>query len=103
MKNNSFRKTFYLGLVFLLILSGILIVVGVNIYKAVSTTNKKPIIEDVVIIYEKPEDSLVSNTPNFEKPIIKDTIKPIEKVKIPTVSPVVMVKKDTTNKSDSVR
>ena len=103
MRNNSFRKTFYLGLVFLLILSGLLIVVGVNVYKAVSTTNKKPIVEDVVIIQENPEDSLVSNISNFEKPMVKDTIKPVEKVNIPTISPVVTIKKDSTNNSDTVR
>jgi len=103
MRNNSFRKTFYLGLFFLLILSGIVVIIGVNAYRAFSPNDKKPIIGNVVVIYEKPEDSLVDNNINFEEPIVKDTFNSIEKVKMSVISPVVTKKKDTTNKLDTIR
>jgi hypothetical protein len=102
MRNNSFRKTFYLGLFFLLILCGTVTIVGVNVYKAVSSNIKKTTNENL-IIHENLEDSVVSTPFSSGKPItdtakiIKDTIKPIVKPK-----PVITVKKDTIVKSDTI-
>jgi hypothetical protein len=45
----------------------------------------------------------VNNNINFEEPIVKDTFKSIEKVKMTAISPVVTKKKDTTNRLDTIR
>jgi len=83
MKNNTFKHTFYLGLLIILIITGFLTALSFNIYKTL--TNKFLI---------KKEDSSVVKTPFInEKEIIHDTVF-VEK---PIIKPIVFttLKKET--------
>ena len=62
MKNNSFKQTFYLGLVILISVTSFLFLIGYNVFIALSPKFKKDKVETYV------------NEPQFEKEIVHDTI-----------------------------
>ena len=101
MRNNSFRQTFYLGLLVLLILSGLITIIGINIYKSYSTKIKNSNVEDTFVNLEDVSKN-IHDTVYIEKPNHKDTSKVIhiDRVK-PTTSNVVK-KLDTTKSLDTI-
>jgi hypothetical protein len=101
MRNNSFRQTFYLGLLVLLILSGLITIIGVNVYKSYSTKIKNSNVEDTFVNLEDVSKN-IHDTVYIEKPNHKDTSKVIhiDRVK-PTTSNVVK-KLDTTKSLDTI-
>ena len=102
MRNNSFRRTFYLGLLVLLILSGLLTIIGVNVYKTYSSKMKNSNIEDTFV---NVGDDLnkVHDTIYLEKPIFKDTSKIIRVDKVKPTSSNVTKKLDTTKSLDTIK
>ena len=96
MKNNSFKYTFYFGLLIMLTVSGLITLVSINIYKTIYNNNpikkgkteiieipvtaEKEIIHDTLFI-EHPKPNIVS-TPKKEN----KSVKLIESKKIDTSS-----------------
>lgn len=71
MKNNSFKQTFYLGLVILISVTSFLFLIGYNVFIVLAPKFKKDKVETYV------------NEPQFEKEIVHDTIyvdRPIVKI-----------------------
>jgi ABC-type lipoprotein release transport system permease subunit len=101
MRNNSFRQTFYLGLLILISLSGLLTIIGINVYNSFSTKLKKTNVEDTFVNFEDVSKN-IHDTVYIEKPNHKDTSKVIhiDRVK-PTTSNVVK-KLDTTKSLDTL-
>jgi hypothetical protein len=100
MKNNTFKHTFYLGLLIIVIITGLLTALSFNIYKTL--TNK--------ILIKKQDSSVVKIPFTYEKEVIHDTIfveKPIIKPIVFTTpkkeTKLIQSKKiDTTSFNDSV-
>jgi len=64
MKNNSFKYTFYFGLIVILVICGLITSVSINIYNSINNR-----------IQTKKQDSVVVEVPIIpEKEIIHDTI-----------------------------
>ena len=96
-KNNSFKMTFYLGLMVLLIIVSISTLIIVNVFNTLSpklTKDKTEIYIDDV----KPEKQIIYDTVYIDKPRVKvsDTPKNVTAVK-PKSSPVISNEKDTNN------
>lgn len=101
MKNNSFKYTFYFGLLIMLTVSGLITLVSINIYKTIYNNN--PIKKGKIEIIEIPVTA--------EKEIIHDTLfiehpKPITvstpKKEIKSVKLIESKKIDTSSFNDSV-
>jgi hypothetical protein len=96
-KNNSFKMTFYLGLMVLLIIVSISTLIIINVFNALSPK----LIKDKTEIYiddVKPEKQIIYDTVYIDKPRVKvsDTPKNVTVVK-PKSSPVISNEKDTNN------
>jgi hypothetical protein len=96
-KNNSFKMTFYLGLMVLLIIVSISTLIIVNVFNALSPkfTKDKP---EIYIDNVTPEKQIIYDTVYIDKPRVKvsDTPKNVTAVK-PKSSPVISNEKDTNN------
>ena len=101
MRNNSFRQTFYLGLLILILLSGLLTIIGINVYNSFSTKLKKTNTEDTAVNLES-ESIGIHDTVYLEKPIRKDTSKVIHVDKIKPIISNVTKKLDTTKSLDTI-
>jgi hypothetical protein len=101
-KNHSFKTTFYLGLIILLLIGSVVSLIVVNVYRALEPkfTKDKPeiYIEDV-----KPEKQIIYDTVYIDKPRTKisDTPKNVTIVK-PKTLPVTPIEKDTNNVSKPI-
>jgi hypothetical protein len=98
MKNNSFKYTFYFGLLIILIVCALITSVSINIYKTIYNNN--PIKKEKIEVIETPI--------TFEKEIIHDTLfierpKPINVLIPKKETKLIQPKKiDTTSFNDSV-
>jgi ABC-type lipoprotein release transport system permease subunit len=101
MRNNSFRQTFYLGLLILILLSGLLTIIGINVYNSFSTKLKNTTVEDTMVNVGY-ESINVHDTVYLEKPIRKDTSKVIHVDKIKPIISNVTKKLDTTKSLDTI-
>jgi hypothetical protein len=102
-KNNSFKTTFYLGLIVLTVITSILMLIGYNIFRAVTPKFKKDKLE-IYIEDVKPEKEIVHDTIYVDKPRVKvdDSPKNVTVVKLKS-APVVLEKIDTTIILDTVK
>jgi hypothetical protein len=101
-KNNSFKMTFYLGLMVLLIIVSISTLIIVNVFNTLSpklTKDKTEIYIDDV----KPEKQIIYDTVYIDKPRVKvsDTPKNVTTV-TPKSLPVTQSEKDTDNVTKSI-
>lgn len=103
MKNNSFKQTFYLGLVLVISITSILMLLGYNLFIAVTPKFKKDKVETYV---DEPqtEKEIVHDTVYLDRPRVKinDTPKNVTIVKSRT-TPVISEKTDTTILVDTVK
>jgi membrane glycosyltransferase len=93
--NNSFKTTFYLGLIVLTLTVSILTIVFINLYRYVSPKFKKDKIE--IIAQEiKPEKQIIHDTVYIDRPVVKNNeiTKNVSVIK-PKISPKVLTEKDT--------
>jgi len=93
MKNKSFKYTFYLGLTIILIITAVITMISLNIYKTITSK-----------FAEKRKDTTIIETPLFNNEIVHDTIyleKPTKKV-IDTTKPKKDIKTSITQKIDSI-
>jgi hypothetical protein len=106
--NNSFNKTFYLGLIVLTLTISVITLVFINLYRYVSPKFKNDKIE--IITHEiKPEKQIIHDTVYIDRPVIKNNESPknISVIK-PKISPKVLTEKDTVisatkNTTDSIK
>ena len=101
MRNNSFRQTFYLGLLILILLSGLLTIIGINVYKSYSSKMKNSNIEDTFVNVDDVSKN-IHDTVYLEKPIRKDTSKVIYVDKVKPIPSNVTKKLDTTKTLDTI-
>jgi ABC-type lipoprotein release transport system permease subunit len=101
MKNNSFRQTFYLGLLILIILSGLLTIISVNVYNSFSRKLKKTNVEDTTVSVEEVSIK-IHDTIYLDKPVFKDTSKVIPVIKVKPSTPNISKKLDTTKSLDTI-
>lgn len=105
MKNNSFKYTFYFGLLIILVLSGLIVSVSINIYNSIN--NKiltKPKKEETTVIElpsNSPEKEIIHDTVYLEKPTIK-VIDTQKQKKVTYQSPQI-IKVDTSLSGDSIK
>ena len=101
-KNNSFKTTFYLGLIVLTVITSTLMLIGYNIFKSVAPKFKKDKLE-IYIDDVKPEKEIIYDTVYVDKPRVKinDTPKNVTVVKTKP-SPVTSTEKDTNNLTQPV-
>ena len=106
--NNSFKATFYLGLIVLTLTVSITALVIINLYQYVSPKFKKDKIE--ISAYElKPEKQIIHDTVYIDRPIIKNNESPKNVTVIkPKTLPKVLTEKDTVisitkNTTDSIK
>ena len=87
-KNNSFKKTFYLGVIIILFIISISTLFVINIYKSLSHNFKKDKIE-IYIEDVKSEKEIVHDTVYLDKPIVKvnDTPKNVTVVTPNSIDP----------------
>jgi len=93
--NNSFKTTFYLGLIVLTLTVSILTIVFINLYRYVSPKFKKDKIE--IIVQEiKPEKQIIHDTVYIDRPVVKNNeiTKNVSVIK-PKILPKVLTEKDT--------
>lgn len=106
-KNHSFRATFYMGLFVILVVFGVLSLIVLNVFWAVSPKLRHEKSVETIQNYEMELDSDTDKKPDtvkiyIEKPVSKpvDTPKNNTSVKPKVVAPVIE-KQDTTSVSDS--
>ena len=96
-KNNSFKMTFYLGLIVLLIIASISTLIIVNVFNVLSLklSKNKP---EIYINDVKPEKQIIYDTIYVDKFSVKvsDTLKNVTVV-TPKSLPVISTEKDTNN------
>ena len=96
-KNNSFKMTFYLGLIVLLIIVSISTLIIVNVFNVLSLklNKNKP---EIYINDVKPEKQIIYDTIYVDKSSVKvsDTLKNVTVV-TPKSLPVIPNEKDTNN------
>jgi hypothetical protein len=96
-KNNSFKMTFYLGLIVLLIIASISTLIIVNVFNVLSLklSKNKP---EIYINDVKPEKQIIYDTIYVDKSSVKvsDTLKNVTVV-TPKSLPVIPNEKDTNN------
>jgi hypothetical protein len=101
-KSNSFKMTFYLGLIVLLIIASISTLIIVNVFNVLSLklTKDKP---EIYINDVKPEKQIIHDTVYVDKSGVKvsDTLKNVTVV-TPKSSPVISTEKDTNNVTKSI-
>ena len=102
LKNNSFKYTFYWGLFIIFILGSVLLLIGINVYNAVTPKFKKDKLE-IYIDDVEPEKQIIYDTVYVDKPIVKinNTPKNVTIVN-PKTLPVTQSKKDTNNVTKSI-
>jgi len=102
-KNNSFKTTFYLGLAVLTVITSTLILIGYNIFKAVTPNFKKDKLEIYMDTFQ-PEKEVIHDTVYVDKPHVKsnDTPKSFISVK-PKSIPEVSKKQDTSVIIDTIK
>jgi hypothetical protein len=101
MRNNSFRQTFYLGLLILLVLSGFLTLIGINVYNSFSKKHSNTNVEDTMFSVGY-EPNKVYDTIYLEKPTLKDTSKVIRVDKVKPTPSNIVKKLDTTKSLDTI-
>jgi ABC-type lipoprotein release transport system permease subunit len=101
MKNNSFRQTFYLGLLILIILSGLLTIISVNVYNSFSRKLKNTNIEDTIVSVEEVSIK-IHDTIYLDKPVFKDTSKVIHVDRVKPTPSNVVKKLDTIKSLDTI-
>jgi hypothetical protein len=81
-KNNSFKTTFYLGLIVLTVITSILMLIGYNIFRAVTPKFKKDKLEIYMDTFQ-PEKEVIHDTVYIDKPHVKsnDTPKNVTNIK----------------------
>lgn len=99
-KNNSFKKTFYLGAIIILFIISISTLFVINIYKSLSHKSKKDKIE-TYIEDVKSEKEIVHDTVYLDKSSVKvnDTLKNVTVITPNSIDP---EKTDTTTTSDTI-
>jgi len=103
-KNNSFKTTFYLGLIILLIIGSVVSLIVVNVFNVLAPKFTKD--KDKVEIYIDDvthEKEIIHDTVYIDKPIVKvnSTPKNVTTV-IPKSLPVTQGEKDTDNVTKSI-
>jgi hypothetical protein len=101
MRNNSFRQTFYLGLLILILLSGLLTIIGINVYSSFSSKIKNSNVEDTFMNVEDVTKN-IHDTIYIEKPNHKDTSKVIHMDRVKPTPSNVVTKLDTTKNLDTI-
>jgi ABC-type lipoprotein release transport system permease subunit len=102
MRNNSFRQTFYLGLLILILLSGLLTIISVNVYNSFSKKLKNTNVEDTTEVNIEDMSMRIHDTVYLEKPINKDTSKVIQVDRVKPTPSNVVKKLDTTKSLDTI-
>lgn len=100
MKKNTFKYTFYFGLLIILGLTVLLTAVSFNIYKSIS--NKVTIKKEEERVVEVPlllDKEIIHDTIYFEKPIVKQVDTPKQKKGI---NPIIQTTVDTPFINDSI-
>jgi len=102
-KNNSFKTTFYLGLIILLVVASTTALIIFNLFNVLSPKFKKDKIE-IYIDDVKPEKEIVHDTIYLDKPCVKinNIPKNVTVIK-PKLVPVVSKKVDTTVVLDTIK
>ena len=101
MKNNSFKYTFYFGLLIMLTVSGLITLVSINIYKTIYNNNPiKKEKTEVIEIPITPEKEIIHDTLFIERP--KPINVSIPKKEIKSVKLIESKKIDTSSFNDSV-
>jgi membrane glycosyltransferase len=93
--NNSFNKTFYLGLIVLTLTISVITLVFINLYRYVSPKFKNDKIE--IITHEiKPEKQIIHDTVYIDRPVVKNNeiTKNVSVIK-PKILPKILTEKDT--------
>jgi hypothetical protein len=102
-KNNSFKTTFYLGLIFLFVFTSITTLILFNLFNILSPKFKKDKPE-IYIDDVKPEKEIVHDTIYIDRPIVKTNNIPKNVTVIKSKSvPVVLEKPDTTIHLDTIK
>ena len=102
-KNNSFKTTFYLGLIVLTVITSTLMLIGYNIFKSVAPKFKKDKLEIYMDTFQ-PEKEIIHDTVYIDKPHVKsnDTPKSFISVK-PKSIPEVSKKQDSSVTIDTIK
>jgi hypothetical protein len=102
-KNSSFKTTFYLGLAVLTVITSTLMLIGYNIFKAVTPNFKKDKLEIYMDTFQ-PEKEVIHDTVYIDKPHVKsnDTPKSFISVK-PKSIPEVSKKQDSSVTIDTIK
>jgi hypothetical protein len=102
MKNNSFKQTFYLGLVILISVTSFLILIGYNVFIALEPKFKKDKVETYVNESQF-EKEIVHDTIYVDRPVVKinDTPKNVTVIK-PKKTLIVPEKRDTIINVDTI-
>ena len=81
-KNNSFKTTFYLGLIVLTVITSILMLIGYNIFRAVTPKFKKDKLEIYMDTFQ-PEKEVIHDKVYIDKPNVEsnDTPKNVTNIK----------------------
>lgn len=100
MKNKSFKYTFYSGLIIILLVSVLITLFSINIYRSISGrySERKKIETEIV---ERPLDSeieIVHDTVFLEKSVTKPVDTPKQKKEVKVVE-----KPDTSSLSDTIK
>ena len=101
MKNNSFRNTFYLGLIIVLVLSGLITLISINIYRSFNGINSSKIKKDSSVVELPLEKEIVHDTIYLEKTPVASSIKPIDTPK--QKKEIKVLEKTDTTRKDSVK
>ncbi len=75
LKNNSFKYTFYLGLLIIFILGSLLLLIGINVYNAVTPKIKKDNTEIYIEKIELKKDT-IHDTIYVDRPVVKSNNTP---------------------------
>ena len=102
-KNNSFKKTFYLGLIILFVVASTTALIIFNLFNVLSPKFKKDKLE-IYIDDVKPEKEIVHDTIYLDKPFVKINNIPKNFTVIkPKLVPVVSKKADTIVVLDTIK
>jgi hypothetical protein len=101
-KNNSFKTTFYLGLIILLIIGSVVSLIVVNVFNFLAPKFTKDKVE-IYIDDVTPEKEIIHDTVYIDKPTVKinNTPKNVTTV-TPKSLPVTQGEKDTDNVTKSI-
>lgn len=80
LKNNSFRHTFYLGLLIIFLIGSLLLLIGVNVYNSITPKFKKDKLE-IYIETVEPKKDTIHDTIYIDKPVVKSNNTPKSIVK----------------------